>query len=122
MSQASTIRGQEILNNPARNKETAFTMTERQSLGLEGLLPPTVENIDRQLERVQTQLAAKPNDLERYIYLMSLAARNETLFYHTLMSTPRGLCRLSMIRPWLMPVWHTDISIAAARACISRAT
>lgn len=88
MSHASTIRGQEILNNPARNKETAFTMTERQSLGLEGLLPPTVENIDRQLERVQTQLAAKPNDLERYIYLMSLAARNETLFYHTLMSDP----------------------------------
>ncbi|MFE8872983.1 NAD-dependent malic enzyme [Acetobacter persici] len=88
MSQTSMIRGQGILNNPARNKETAFTVAERQALGLEGLVPPTVENIDRQLERVLTQLAAKPNDLERYIYLMSLVARNETLFYHTLMSDP----------------------------------
>ncbi len=56
--------------------------------GLEGLLPHAVETIDRQLERVMRRLDAKPNDLERYIYLIGLSDRNETLFYRTLMSDP----------------------------------
>ncbi len=33
-------------------------------------------------------LDAKPNDLERYIYLIGLSDRNETLFYRTVMSDP----------------------------------
>jgi malate dehydrogenase (oxaloacetate-decarboxylating)(NADP+) len=53
-----------------------------------GLLPASVENLDRQLERVMEHLDAKPTDLERYIYLIGLADRNETLFYRTLMSDP----------------------------------
>ncbi|MBV8473511.1 MAG: NAD-dependent malic enzyme, partial [Hyphomicrobiales bacterium] len=56
--------------------------------GLEGLLPPTVETLDRQVERVLTQLDAKTTDLERYIYFMSLADRNETLFFKTLSLDP----------------------------------
>jgi malate dehydrogenase (oxaloacetate-decarboxylating)(NADP+) len=50
------------------------------------LLPTSVETLDRQLERVMEHLDAKPTDLERYIYLIGLADRNETLFYRTLMS------------------------------------
>jgi len=37
---------------------------------------------------VNLQLAQKPTDLERYIYLMNLLDHNETLFYRTLMSDP----------------------------------
>jgi malate dehydrogenase (oxaloacetate-decarboxylating)(NADP+) len=83
-----SLRGQALLDNPALNKGTAFTPEERHEYGLEGLLPHGVEPIDRQLERVMEHLDAKPTDLERYIYLIGLSDRNETLFYRTLMSDP----------------------------------
>src|SRR5215510_15797369 len=82
------LRGPELLDNPTLNKGTAFTPEERREYGLEGLLPDAVETIDRQLERVMEHLDAKPTDLERYIYLIGLSDRNETLFYRTLMSDP----------------------------------
>ena len=82
------LRGREVLDNPNLNKGTAFTDEEREQLGLVGLLPDSVEDIDRQLQRVLGHLAQKPTDLERYIYLIGLADRNETLFYKVLMSDP----------------------------------
>src|SRR6201997_1444794 len=81
-------RGAALLNDPIRNKGTAFTLDERRELGLEGLLPRSVDSLDRQLERVMRHLDAKPNDLERYIYLIALLDRNETLFYRAVMSDP----------------------------------
>jgi malate dehydrogenase (oxaloacetate-decarboxylating)(NADP+) len=57
-------------------------------LGLEGLLPPSVETIDQQHQRALQQLGQKPNNLERYIYLIQLLDSNETLFYHVVMSDP----------------------------------
>jgi malate dehydrogenase (oxaloacetate-decarboxylating)(NADP+) len=83
-----SLQGQALLNDPVRNKGTAFTLEERRKYGLEGLLPQAVESLHRQLERVIQHLDAKPNDLERYVYLIGLADRNETLFYRTLMSDP----------------------------------
>lgn len=84
----AALTGIELLDDPVLNKGTAFTNVERQERGLEGLLPQAVETIDRQLERVIEHLEQKPNDLERYIYLVGLCDRNETLFYKTLMSDP----------------------------------
>jgi malate dehydrogenase (oxaloacetate-decarboxylating)(NADP+) len=81
-------RGLALLNDPARNKGTAFSEEERRRLGLEGLLPPSPESLDRQVERVLGHLDVKPNDLERYVYLIGLADRNETLLYATVMSDP----------------------------------
>jgi malate dehydrogenase (oxaloacetate-decarboxylating)(NADP+) len=94
MSQATEIKhtdsllGLALLDNPTRNKGTAFSEDERRRLGLEGLLPHSVETLDRQVERVLGHLDAKPADLERYIYLIGLCDRNETLFYRTVMSDP----------------------------------
>jgi malate dehydrogenase (oxaloacetate-decarboxylating)(NADP+) len=83
-----TLRGLALLNDPVRSKGTAFTEDERRRFGLEGLVPPSVETLERQVERVLGHLEAKPTDLERYIYLIGLSDRNETLFYHTVMSDP----------------------------------
>jgi malate dehydrogenase (oxaloacetate-decarboxylating)(NADP+) len=84
----SNTQGVEFLRNPSVNKATAYTETEKQSLGLVGLVPDVTETIDTQLSRVLWQLQQKASDLERYIYLMNLLEINETLFYHTLMSDP----------------------------------
>ena len=86
--QDESLHGVTLLDDPVRNKGTAFSPEERRQYGLEGLLPHSVESLDRQLERVMEHLDAKPNDLERYIYLIGLGDRNETLFYRTLMSDP----------------------------------
>ncbi len=80
--------GLALLDDPISNKGTAFTVKERAEFGLEGLLPPQVESLDRQVERVMHHLDAKPTDLERYIYLTGLVDRNETLFYRAVMSDP----------------------------------
>jgi malate dehydrogenase (oxaloacetate-decarboxylating)(NADP+) len=81
-------RGIEVLQDPSLNKSTAFTEAERQVLGLIGLVPDVTETQDLQLQRVNLQLAQKPTDLERYIYLINLLDHNEMLFYRTLMSDP----------------------------------
>ncbi|MFH1277552.1 MAG: NAD-dependent malic enzyme [Candidatus Eisenbacteria bacterium] len=73
--------GFDLLNDPALNKGTAFTENERNELGLRGLIPPHVHTQDGQVARVAENLRAKPTDLEKYIYLVGLQARNERLFY-----------------------------------------
>ena len=82
------VRGPALLNDNVRTHGTAFTVAERRDHGLEGLLPYAVETLSRQAERVGQQLDAKTTDLDRYIYLIELADRNETLFYHLVMSDP----------------------------------
>ena len=42
----------EILNNPFVNKGTAFSMAEREKLNLVGLLPPVVQTLEEQIERI----------------------------------------------------------------------
>jgi len=81
-------RGVEVLRDPSLNKSTAFSEAEKKAFGLIGLVPDVIETEDLQLRRVNLQLAEKPTDLERYIYLMNLLDHNETLFYRTIMSDP----------------------------------
>ena len=81
-------RGIELLQDPSLNKSTAFTESERQSLGIVGLVPDVTETEDLQLSRVMMQLGHKSTDLDRYIYLINLLDHNETLFYRTVMSDP----------------------------------
>src|SRR5277367_3152630 len=87
-SRDTSPKGIALLSDSIRNKGTAFSENERREFGLEGLLPHAVDSLDRQVERVRGHLDAKPNDLERYVYLIGLSDRNETLFYRTVMSDP----------------------------------
>ena len=79
------FRGQAVLNNPRFNKGTAFPERERRSLGLEGLLPPGVSTLQMQAQRNYQSIMSKSDPLERYIGLVSLQDRNETLFYRVLL-------------------------------------
>jgi len=79
-------RGVKILHDPVRNKGTAYTEAERDYLGLRGLLPPRVHAPADQELRVLNNIREKPTDLERYLYLIALQDRNETLFYRVVMN------------------------------------
>ena len=74
-----------LLHDPALNKGTAFTEGERDELGLRGLLPPRVHSLKEQMLRVVANVRKKSSDLERYIFMMGLQNRNETLFYRTIL-------------------------------------
>jgi malate dehydrogenase (oxaloacetate-decarboxylating)(NADP+) len=82
------LSGYQLLHNPRLNKGTAFTVAERRAYGLEGLLPPAVTNIDLQVARRHAEIANLDDDLQKYLVLSDLQARNETLFYAVVMSDP----------------------------------
>src|SRR6266540_3310471 len=80
--------GYGLLHNPRLNKGTAFTEGERRAWGLEGLLPPAVTTMALQVARRHAEIASLENDLQKYLVLSDLQARNETLYYAVLMSDP----------------------------------
>ncbi|MGE5612009.1 MAG: NAD-dependent malic enzyme [Bacillota bacterium] len=81
---ARLSKGTAWLQSPLLNKGTAFTEAEREILGLRGLLPPRVATLEEQVLRVMSNYRKKPNDIEKYIYLIGLQDRCETLFYRVI--------------------------------------
>jgi malate dehydrogenase (oxaloacetate-decarboxylating) len=77
-------RGSAVLASPTINRGTAFTLAERESLGLTGLLPTGVSTLEGQLRRVYAQYREQANDLRKWVYLANLRDRNEVLFYRLL--------------------------------------
>ncbi|MBK9053273.1 MAG: NAD-dependent malic enzyme [Chloroflexi bacterium] len=78
--------GVDLLHDPILNKGTAFNEAEREAFCLRGLLPPRVVTQEQQSARIMENFRKKPNSLEKYIFMLSLQDRNETLFYHTVVS------------------------------------
>ena len=76
------MRGHDILNNPFKNKGTAFTQEERQELGLVGLLPPYVQTLEEQAAQTYAHMHQKTTDLEKRLFLMEIFNTNRTLFYY----------------------------------------
>jgi len=90
---------------PQLARGTCFTKQERRSLGLEGLLPPVVEEMDRRAGRWEAMLEEEPDRLKKYYILMQLHALDVTLFYQVLV---KNLVEL-------MPVVYTP---TVGQACL----
>lgn len=76
-----SIRGITLLRLPATNKGTAFTLQERIELGLDGLLPPRVTDLEIQLDRLYAHYLKQPDDIAKYLFLRATQERSEVLFY-----------------------------------------
>ncbi|KAJ4954564.1 hypothetical protein NE237_011347 [Protea cynaroides] len=87
-------RGADILHDPWFNKDTGFPLTERDRLGLRGLLPPRIISFEQQYERfmesyrsLEKNTCGQPVDnvsLAKWRILNRLHDRNETLYYRVL--------------------------------------
>src|SRR5262245_31374985 len=111
-------KGYDLLHNPRLNKGTAFTPEERRAWGLEGLLPPAVTTIDLQVAPRHAEIASLADDLQKYLVLSDLQARNETLYYAVLMSDPPPTCRSSTRRRSGRRARSSPTSFARRAACI----
>ncbi|EJD75150.1 malic enzyme [Loa loa] len=95
-----TCRGANLLRIPQYNKVSfiptdfvikckyicqgmAFSLSERQHLGIHGLLPAAFETEELQVYRVISQLRAENDNLKKYIILDNLQDQNEKLYYRT---------------------------------------
>src|SRR5215472_3797715 len=75
------LDGAALLRLSLTNKGTAFPLEERVALGIDGLLPPHVSTLERQLERTYAAFRREPTPLAKYSNLRALQERNEILFY-----------------------------------------
>ena len=105
MDNMDNVRGTAVLDSPSLNKGTGFTFTQRERLGLRGLLPRKYETVEIQVNRAWTQLCAFEEDMNRYIYLENLHMQNERLFYRVLVEHLEDL----------MPIVYTP---TVGEACI----
>jgi len=62
----------------------AFDMSERDRLGLRGLIPPAVRTLEDQILRTIDHLRSQPNDVAKNLFLQELHNRNETLYHRIL--------------------------------------
>lgn len=75
-------KAMEILNDPFKNKGTAFTMKEREQLGLVGTLPPRVKTIAEQAAETYALFETKTSGIEKRHFLMEVFNTNRTLFFY----------------------------------------
>jgi len=80
-SSDTKARGMAVLTTPLLNKGTAFTLEERRSLGLTGLLPPAIGTLVTQAKCAYAQYQRLPDALGKNLYLTTLHDRNAVLFY-----------------------------------------
>jgi malate dehydrogenase (oxaloacetate-decarboxylating) len=73
-----------VLDDPMRNRGVAFSLAEREALGLTGRLPSGVLTLEEQARRAYQQLQRQGGDLAKNVYLEQLHDRNEVLYYKLL--------------------------------------
>ncbi|KAK3874451.1 hypothetical protein Pcinc_020615 [Petrolisthes cinctipes] len=78
------VRGIDYLRDPRLNKGMAFSLEERQVLGLHGLIPPRFKTQEEQVDLCRKNIERYQEPLNKFIYLAGLQDRNERLFYRLL--------------------------------------
>jgi hypothetical protein len=118
-------KGLSLLNDATRNKGTAFTASERERLGLRGLLPPRVQSVEAQYKRMM-QLVSKFKDVnsgvtddERIDYwreLTQIKGRSRVLYYKVLMENFQKLCGIVytptiglVCQRWSQPIYKSGL-------------
>lgn len=76
-----SLRGHALLRLAATNKGTAFTQQERESLGLDGMLPPQVTTLEQQVKRLYRGYCRQLDDIAKYQYLRAMQERSEVRFF-----------------------------------------
>lgn len=99
------LAGQALLECPLLNKGNAFSEEEREELGLVGLIPVHIDDIEIQVARAYEAYQHKDDDIERHIYLRALQDTNETLFYRLVHDH----------LPDMMPIIYTPVVGAACQ-------
>ncbi|XP_063244213.1 NADP-dependent malic enzyme-like isoform X2 [Bacillus rossius redtenbacheri] len=77
----NVVQGIDHLRDPRLNKGLAFTLEERQQLGIHGLMPARFKTQEEQLELCRISVERYQEDLNKYLYLVELQDRNERLFF-----------------------------------------
>ena len=65
-------------------QDLAFTLAEREKLGLKGLLPPAVRSQSLQADAIMANLRHFKEGINKYMYLRDLQDWNKKLFYRIL--------------------------------------
>ncbi|KAM3966958.1 NADP-dependent malic enzyme-like [Aphomia sociella] len=78
------VRGIDHIRDPRMNKGLAFTLEERQALGLQGLLASNFKTQEQQIDIARISVDRYQNDLNKYLYLIELQDINERLFFSLL--------------------------------------
>ena len=78
------MTGIEILHHPIWNKGLNFDESERDRLGIRGLIPSTIQSLKYQVDRSLRQIRGLSSDIKKNLYLQDLKARNETIFHKLL--------------------------------------
>ncbi|KAF9791835.1 hypothetical protein SFRURICE_020234 [Spodoptera frugiperda] len=100
------MRGIDYTRIPHFNKGLAFTMEERQVLGIQGLLAANVKTQEEQLAICTYSVDRYKNPLNKYLYLSELLDTNEKLFYKLLGSN---------IEKYLPLVYTPTVGLACQR-------
>ncbi|KAL3271426.1 hypothetical protein HHI36_021906 [Cryptolaemus montrouzieri] len=77
----SEIPGIQHLRNPRLNKGLAFSMEERQALGIHGLQPAVLRTQEEQVAICKDAIEKYEIPLNKYLFLNELRERNEKLYF-----------------------------------------
>merc|ERR1719187_2192813 len=78
------VSGMDYMRDPKLFKGMAFTLEERQTLGIHGLLPPRIKTQDEEAAHALKNLRRFEDPLNQYMFMIELLGRNHKLFYKLL--------------------------------------